>query len=212
MAEDVRWKDTPEEKEARAALRVQPDDFFASPLEQEWHTPVFRLSNRIISSLIVRNEQGATLARPDIIDKLISKLAPFRDRRFVITGRFGGTYIVLEFKRSTNLVYTTHIDNSPWGARLAIQFRDPSDESDWTNFQEFVSFVKEAVADVALADARKKFMKDKIADRVGQSVGLNDPLAAKAELRPFLGGRRRKTKKHTKKHRTTRRRHLRIKH
>ncbi len=212
--EEVRWRDTPEETITRASLRVQPGDFTEVQTSNPASFRAFILSRRIASGLLVRNEASPDprvlrLANPDIVNRLRDKL------RGILGGQIQRAqfqpYEVIDEDTLLNAIdiTTNNYDitigdaDEPGDIDLSIILQRNATQQQRAAFLQTVERIKEAVADVALADARKKFVKGKTLSRVGQRIGL-DPLAFEAEIAERVGGRRRKTK--TNKKRSTRRR------
>jgi hypothetical protein len=213
MAEEdptrVKWKDTPKEEERRTELRIQPDDFRQYSKEKygdsDW-LYMFHLSQRI---------QNGLPNNKDVRQRLLANLTP-------ITDYIGGTirissrypdfihFLIEDSSRRSQPsgastptqddIYQTItiVDIRIGGGDLAIMVDSPHHEA-------LVEYIKEVVADVALAEPREAFVKGKTASRVAQSIGLNDPLAAK-EIGKYLGGRR-KSRKSKKTHKKTLKRH-----
>jgi hypothetical protein len=197
----VGQRDTPEEAAKRVTLRMQPDDFTPITLINNYSRTRagFKMSKRITSNLLVPGIPFVQLARPDLLERLEQKFAPivegrpltrFNPREGFITFHGGGRYTI-----TINDKGELHIST------ITRQLRDERIDP----FPGVIEQIKEAVADVALAKPRKAFMDEKTLSRVAQSVGLNDPLAAK-EIGKYLGGRR-KTRKFKKTHKKTLKRH-----
>jgi hypothetical protein len=185
----VGQRDTPEEAAKRKTLRIQPNDFKPMLVNDPRTQASFKLSNRIASNLLVEGR----LASPDLVERLRDKFDSIVSIRHVLLARFMGPLglIIFQMPRYTvtiNKKGELHIST------VTRQYRDePADP-----FPAVIEQIKEAVADVVLAEPRKAFMKEKTMTRVAQSVGLNDPLATK-EITKFLGGRKSRKSKRTNK-------------
>jgi hypothetical protein len=226
-AEPIRWKDTPEEAAARAALRVQPGDFTEIDSTRPNMFRDFQLSPRIVSGLMVRDETQEDprvfrLAKPNIVTQLTDKLTqiiglpnprgkfvPFEDLE---EGQYNFNRIYIDYGNpriySIGIGDAAEVGGEPGDFDLSILIHNNATAAQRAAFPQMVQRIKDAVADVALSDARKKFLNDKTANRVGQAIGL-DPLAVKKEIGEKLGGRRKtktKAKTKAKKQRKTRRR------
>jgi hypothetical protein len=169
---------------------MQPDDFVRVPVEPRWQRNlyIFDLSERIRNGLPNNN---------DLKQRLRAKLVPIAER---IGNTARGVWYPPE---SINFVFENSLyEDDPedtyritiQGGRLTIEI--PA----WNRFPrpEVIDRIKEAIADVVLAEPRKAFVKGKTMTRVAQSVGLNDPLAVK-EITKFLGGRKSRKSKRTNK-------------
>ena len=206
----VSLRNTPEEAALRETLKSRTDDFVYSGYSNGQFE--FAVTDRIRDAL-VRN--GIVPFTQTSIQPFIQKLPADTNLPLMLDedeppGRLDDTGTNMIFFLGTldkhYIVRYRYTTTSPQQDRLFIMYQGPS-------YPEGLVMLRilETFSDIALSKQRKEFAAKKLADRAGQSVGL-DPYASQALIRPFLGGRRRKTKKHTKKHRTTRRRHLRIKH
>ena len=204
--EFIRWKDTPEEEITRQSLRTRPDDFVRVPVPRhsELRNYFFDLSPRLASSFVVRENGALRLASPTVLTRLQEKITAFANsinRSNYIRPLHNRDGVIITI--GENVIYTIQITDT----RLNIQLRPEGirrfdeisyGEGEWARVPSDIEAIKRLVADVALAEARKKFVKEKVSTRVGQAIGMNDPLAAKKEIGSFLGGRRRKTRKSKK--------------
>lgn len=206
----VSMKDTHAEEDLRRSLRTQFDDFVYAGVSGGQFE--FAVTDKIRDALI---RSGIVPFTQPSIQPFVQKLPaatglPLILHEDELPGRLDDTGTNMIFFLGTPdkhyIVRYRYTTTSPQQDRLFIMYQGPS-------YPEFlvIQSILNTFSDIALSKQRKDFVMKKMADRAGQSYGL-DALASQAQIRPFLGGRRRKTKKHTKKHRTTRRRHLRIKH